>query len=164
MDDRWNTTSVAETHGDVITLHARILTIIISALVIGQLVFGGVVLFALDAWNKPPTGKMMSLFAAGLAVQLVATAYFVASFVAKSGVAKANGDVDKLLRVYQVNTIVGAAFLEGSAFLNLTALMLEHHKWSLILVGVGIFLLLTMIPSSIRITNWVDETRRRPTE
>ncbi len=160
MDDRWNTTSVAETHADVISIQTRILTIILVALIIGQMIFAGVILFMQNGWNAAPKGMLLSLIAVGFAVQMIAMAIFVPVFVVKSGVKKANGDIDQLLGVYQVKTIIGGAFLEGGGLLNLVAFQLEHNKWSLIPVAAGIFFILTMIPTPTRLTNWLDEVGR----
>ena len=164
MDDRWNTTSVAETHADVISAKCRILAIILAALIMGQLVFAAVIVFAMNGWNQPPKGMLLSLIAVGFAVQMFAMAIFVPAFVVKTGVKKANGDIDQLLGVCQVKTIIGGAFLEGGGFLNLVAFQLEHNKWSLIPVAAGIFFILTMIPTPMRLTNWLDEAKRTPTE
>jgi len=68
MDDRWNTTSVAETHGDSIRGQVRILKIILLALVMGQVIFASVVIFALNAWNQPSTGVLMGGIGALFAV------------------------------------------------------------------------------------------------
>ncbi len=54
MDDRWNTTSVAETHGDSIRGQVRILTIILLALVMGRSSLGSGDLRP-HAWNQPST-------------------------------------------------------------------------------------------------------------
>lgn len=163
MDDRWNTTSVAETHGDTIRSQVRILTIILIALVIGQLAFAGVVTFGFGAWNAPPKGMLLSAIAAGFALQMFAMALFVPAFAQKAGLKKAAGNVDAILPVYQVKTILAAAFLEGGGFLNLVAFMLEHNKWTLVPVGLGILFILSLIPSEMRITHWADEAHRTQT-
>ncbi len=164
MDDRWNTTSVAESHADAISVKCRILTIILVALIIGQVVFAAVIVFAMNGWNQAPKGVLLSAIAAGFAVQMIAMAIFVPGFVVKAGVKKANGDVDQLLGVFMAKTIVGGGFLEGGGLLNLVAFQLEHNKWSLIPVATGIFFILTLIPTPMRLTNWLDEVRRTPIE
>ena len=164
MDDRWNTTSVAETHAASISIKCRILTIILAALIIGQVIFAAVIVFAMNGWNQAPKGVMLSLISVGFAVQMFAMAIFVPQFVVKTGVKNANGDFDQLLGIYLTKTIVAGGFLEGSGMLNLVAFQLEHNKWSLIPVATGIFFMLTMIPTPIRLTNWLDEVRRTPSE
>ena len=164
MDDRWNTTSALESHGPSITAKSMILTIILVALCVGQIIFAAVVIFAMNGWNQPANGMLMSGLGVAFAVQMFAMAIFVPNFAAKAGAKKANGDVDQLLGVYLVKTVIAGAFLEGSGFLNLVAFMLEHNKWSLAPVAAGIFFLLTLIPTPTRIAAWVDEVRRTSTE
>lgn len=162
MNDRWNTASLAETHGDSIRATANILTIVLLALVVGQLIFAGVVIFAFDAWNKPATGVLMAGLGVAFAVQMFAMAVFVPAFVQKSGVKRANGDVDQLLGMFRTKTILGGAFVEGGGFLNLVAFMLEHNKWSLAPFAAGVIFLLALIPSQARISHWIEETLRSP--
>lgn len=162
MDDRWNTTSVAETHGDQIRGQSRVLTIVLLALVMGQLIFAGVVLFAMNGWNQPSSGILMGTIGAAFAGQMFAMALFVPAFAQKAGVKKADGSPESIIPIYQTKTILAAAFLEGSGFLNLVAFMLEHNKWSLIPVGFGVLFILSLIPSEMKIANWADEILRTP--
>lgn len=162
MDDRWNTTSVAETHGDQIRGQVRILTIVLVALVMGQVIFAGVVLFAMNAWNQPSSGIMMGGIGALFAVQMFAMAVFVPAMAQKAGLKKADGSPESIISIFLPKTIIAAALLEGSGFLNLVAFLLEHNKWSLIPVGLGIVFTLSMIPSEMKIANWADEIRRTP--
>ncbi len=62
-----------------------------------------------------------------------------------------DGSPESILPNYQTKTIIAAALLEGSGFLNLVAFMLEHNKWSLIQWGLGILFTLSMIPSEMKI-------------
>ena len=156
MDDRWNTTSVAETHADAISVKCRILTIILAALILGQVVFAAIIIFAMNGWNRAPKGMLLSLIAVGFAVQMFAMAIFVPAFVDKAGVKKANGDIDQLLGVFMTKTIVGGGFLEGGGLLNLVAFQLEHNKWSLMPVATGIVFLFLLLPSESRITYWIE--------
>lgn len=162
MDDRWNTTSVAETHGDQIRGQVRILTIVLLALVVGQVMFAVVVLFAMNAWNQPSSGIMMGGIGALFAVQMFALAVFVPSMAQKAGLKKADGSPESIISIFMPKTIIAAALLEGSGFLNLVAFLLEHNKWSLIPVGLGIVFILSMIPSEMKIANWADEILRTP--
>lgn len=162
MDDRWNTTSIAETHGDSIRGRVRILTIILLALVMGQIIFASVVIFALNAWNQPSTGVLMGGIGALFAVQMFAMAVFIPTMAQKAGLKRADGSPESIIPIYQTKTIIAAALLEGSGFLNLVAFMLEHNKWSLIPVGLGILFILSMIPSEMKIANWADGILRTP--
>jgi len=159
MSDQGRHASELESMAGVISAKVMVLTIILLAMVMGQLVFAGVIIFAFDGWNQPSTGIWMSAIAVAFAAQMFLMANFVPSFAAKSGVKKANGDITQLPDVYMTKTILGASFVEGAGLLNLVAFMLEHNKWSLAPVLAGIVFLVAMIPSVARITNWIDEVR-----
>ena len=61
---------------------------------------------------------------------------------------------------YQSNTIVAAALLEGAAFFNLVAYIIDGHPASLGL-GIGLALvILSMFPSTQRMTNWIEQQTR----
>jgi hypothetical protein len=71
------------------------------------------------------------------------------------------GDAGTLYGVYQTKTIVGAALLEGVAFLSITAFLLEG-TWIALGVGVGLaVVVLTMFPSAPRAAEWVEGQMRR---
>ena len=159
MSDQGRNASGLESLAGAISAKVQILTIILMSLVMGQLVFAGIILFAMDGWNQPSTGIWMSAIAVVFSVQMFAMANFVPSFAARNGVKKANGDITQLPDVYVTKTILGASFVEGAGLLNLVAFMLEHNKWSLAPVAAGIVFLVTMIPSVARITNWIDEVQ-----
>lgn len=164
MDDRWNTTSVAETHADIISVKCRILTIILAALILGQVVFVAVIVFAMNGWNEAPNGMTFSLIGLFFSVQAMLLNFFVPGIFAKAFATKVKESIDQLLGAYQLQVIFGAAALEGAGFMNLCAFMQEHNKWSLVPVAVGIFLILMMIPTPMRVTNWLDEVRRMSIE
>ena len=130
MSDQGRNASDLEAVAGAISAKVQVLTIILLALIMSQLVFAGIILVALDGWNQPSTGIWMSAIAVAFAVQMFAMANFVPSFAARNGVKKANGDITQLPDVYVTKTILGASFLEGSGLLNLVAFMLEHNKWS----------------------------------
>ena len=159
MSDQGRHASDLESLAGAISAKVQILTIILMALIMGQLVFAGIIIFALNGWNQPSTGIWMSVIAVVFSVQMFVMANFVPSFAAKSGVKKANGDLTRLPDVYMTKTILGASFVEGAGLLNLVAFQLEHNNWSLAPVLAGIVFLVTMIPSTPRITSWMDEVR-----
>jgi hypothetical protein len=71
------------------------------------------------------------------------------------------GDAGALYGVYQTKTIVGAALLEGAAFLGITAFLLEG-TWIALGVGVGMAaVILTMFPSAPRAAEWIQQQLRR---
>ena len=157
MSDQGRQASDLEDLAETISARTQVLTIIVLSLIMGQMIFAAVILFAMNGWNQQPTGIWMSAIAVLFSFQMFAMAVFVPNFAAKNGVKKAAGDDTQLPGVYQVKTILGASFVEGSGLLNLVAFMLEHNKWSLAPVAAGIVFLVTMIPSKARIMNWIEE-------
>ena len=162
MSDQGRNASNLEALAGVVSAKVMVLTIIVLAMIMAQLTFAGVILFAMDGWNQPSTGIWMSAIAVVFSLQMFAMANFVPSFAAKNGVKKANGDLTQLPDVYLIKTILGASFVEGSGLLNLVAFLLEHNKWSLAPVLAGIVFLVTMIPSQTRVLNWIEEVRSSP--
>jgi len=66
------------------------------------------------------------------------------------------GDAGKLAVAYQTSTIVGAAVLEGAAFMNIVTYLVNGSLTSLV-VGVCIVLpIAAMFPSAPRVANWID--------
>ncbi len=70
--------------------------------------------------------------------------------------AYAINESDALAGLYQTTTIVAAAFLEGAAFMNVVAFLLEGNPISLGL-AIGLAMgILAMFPSGQRIATWVE--------
>jgi hypothetical protein len=61
-----------------------------------------------------------------------------------------------IIAMYQTSLIVGCAILEGAAFFNLVAYMLEQQPMNLVVAGVLLLLLLTQIPTVSRLASWVE--------
>lgn len=68
-----------------------------------------------------------------------------------------SGDVGLLAGVYQTRLIVAASMIEGAAFLNLVAYLLEGHVWTLAAAAVLLFILLMQFPTTGRVENWVSD-------
>ena len=67
----------------------------------------------------------------------------------------------KLLMLLNTTTIVGAALLEGAAFANLVAFMLEGQVYSLILAALMLVGILLAIPTRRRVEDWLEVQSRR---
>ena len=66
----------------------------------------------------------------------------------------------KLFGVYQTKTIIGAAMIEGAAFLNLVAYLLEGNPITLGL-GLGLAVVIAaLFPSPSRVANWIEQRLR----
>jgi hypothetical protein len=61
-----------------------------------------------------------------------------------------------IIAMYQTSLIVGGAILEGAAFFNLVAYMLEQQPMNLVVAGVLLLMLLSQIPTVSRLESWVE--------
>lgn len=162
----------------------RSLQIIVAALALGSLVFlvVAVVLAQRDvvpaAWNHQI--RYLPIVAACV---LVAFRWIVMAFVAASGrrrilagtfqvtrqgpeprmvyFLEGGGDRAKLFMVHFMRTIVGAAMLEGVAFLVLVVyLAIDRWPWNLAVAGVLIGLILLHFPTRGKTDAWIDHQQR----
>ena len=147
--------------------------IIVFALVMGVLVFAGIVIFL----QKPGEGvdgeAGVNTIAAACAalVALVATVivprilrHSMRQAIAEGRPLGSNipapvmtelGDVGQLAAVYQTTLIVGAAILESAAFYNLIAYQLEHQTINLVGAAILLTALIFKFPTRSAIENWV---------
>ena len=135
---------------------AMLLTIIIAAMVMGCVMFGGFVVFT-GAFDKPAKEMQLSLMAAGMALTNTILAFVIPPIVVQSMTRNANGDRPAFLQAYQIKTIIAVALLEGATFFVIFTIMSEHHWWSLAIAVFLLGLMLTHIPSKMRIEQWLDE-------
>lgn len=66
------------------------------------------------------------------------------------------GDVGPLGGIYQLRVILGAAILEGAAFLNLVAYMIEQQMFNVAVAGALAAVIMASIPTYVRLENWVQ--------
>lgn len=135
---------------------ARLLQIITIAMTVGVVAFCGFVVFVFGALQKPAEGNLLSLVAVGVAVVAFVTHLILPELVVGQSLKATNGDVSSLCGLYLLKTIVASALLEGAAFFNLVALMIEHHWWSLVIVGGLVLWMASQIPNVVRIGHWVE--------
>jgi len=64
-------------------------------------------------------------------------------------------DAGSLGNLYMLRMIVAVAILEGAAFFNLVAYLLEANLWSLVITGILLAMILMHIPTRNKITDWV---------
>ena len=67
------------------------------------------------------------------------------------------GDVGPIAVVYQTRLIVSVAFLEGAAFFNLIAYLLEGQLMSLTAAAIMLIALVSRFPTASQMTGWVEE-------
>jgi len=134
---------------------ARTLQIIVGALMISVMSYGGFVLKQ-GGLAGPPQPPSTATMAAGMALVSFVMHLVIPPIIAKSAVQGSGGEERFLLGAYMTKTIVAGALLEGAAFFNLFALSTEHQWWSLAIVVVLLLAMAALIPSSIRIAHWVE--------
>jgi hypothetical protein len=69
-------------------------------------------------------------------------------------------DAGRFFVVYQTHTIIGAAMLEGVAFLSLTAFMLNGSTVALALGLLLVAAIVAMVPRMPRVVQWINEQLR----
>lgn len=161
----------------LITQSTRTIQIIAFALIMGVVMFSGVIVAAGMAAEEPPETPLISLIGIGFALMCFIAALVVPSLMMK-GMRKsvmegkplntqqpqyhseAVGEVGPLLGVFTTKEIVWRALLEGPAFLNLIAYMLEAQDFSLAIVGALVLTMLVTFPSRDKVERFVrDELR-----
>ena len=153
--------------------------IIIGALATGVLFFLVIVTVFLGARVQPfDTTAMISMVMAAFAVSSLPLRLFVPGLVVRSSCQRiADGtwaagrrqphmpvpetDEGKLAAVFVTKTIIGAAILEGGAFANLIAFMLEGQVYSLVLAVLFMFGILLAFPTRNGLSEWLDTQLRR---
>jgi hypothetical protein len=132
----------------------RVAQIITIALVMGVVLFGVVALLFVGALDDPADGVILSGMGAGFAVLMFVMHLVIPAQIARQQAGTA--DESQLYGVYVTKTIVGLALLEGAAFFNLVALIVEHNWWSLAIAGGLVFWMLAMFPTRTRVDHWVE--------
>ena len=147
----------------------RTMQIIVGALAWGVLMFMGAVLFiSLDpAGGGQPGVPLLTYLAVGTAAVAIAAAMIVPGMIADRQArsiaarpippaADELGDVLPLSAVYQTRLIMRAAILEGAAFFNLVAYMLERRPLCLGAAVVLLLLISAQFPTRSRVEEWFD--------
>lgn len=70
--------------------------------------------------------------------------------------AEAAGDAGALVNLYMLRTIIAVAILEGAAFFNLVAYLLEANLLGLVDAGILFLMILMHIPTQNRIADWIQ--------
>jgi hypothetical protein len=159
-------------------LRLRVMQIIAGALLMGVLVFLGIVLFMVLVQNRgqgmAPPGPLplvslvalaMLAFSVPLAFvltrnlthvalrQIVAGTWQVPRGANPSHFATAGA---KLMAVRQTTMLIGLAMLEGTAFCGCIAYLLEAQALALGVVGVAVCLMLVKFPTENRVRAWLE--------
>lgn len=158
---------------------ARTMQVIVLALAAGVITFGVIAaVIGPEAPGNAQQGPSIIAYLAGAVacVALVASIAVPALLVAnarrrivagrpampnpKLTIPPELGNVGPIAVVYQTRLIVGAAILEGAAFFNLIAYLLEGQLLSLVAAGVMLAALLSLFPTPSRLEDWIENQLR----
>lgn len=140
-----------------------VMQIIAASLVMGVLIFAGVVVFVLKGLEDEPTGEIVSMMAGVMAIVSFSAHLIIPQIVANKAVAAAGGklDVQSMCGIYQTKMIVGLALLEGAAFFNLIAVFIEHRPWPLAIAGGLVIWMLARFPTANSVREWIESQQFR---
>lgn len=121
-------------------------------------------LFAPEPWKVLPPDGLISLIALVVAATVLVLSFIVpnASVVATRRTIAKQPDSDRPLKnqfdsLYMNQMIIGIALLEGGAFFNLIAFMIEGHIPNLIAVLVLLLLMMSRFPSKSRLEMFAQD-------
>lgn len=152
--------------------------LIVGALAAGVAFFGAITFVLGEGLQPLDVGKLISLIMAGISVTVVPVRFLLPAVVAQTsirqiaqgtwvpkgrlaGAASLESDDEKLAAVFLQKTIIAGAVLEGAAFANLVAFMLEGQIYSL---GLGLLLLLGILmgfPTRGGMEHWIERGLQR---
>ena len=147
----------------------RMMQIIAAALIMGVLMFLGVVLLA-TAGRIDGQPEMITMIAAGFAFLMLVNHFVIPPFIVKAQLKQSVGsgnhqksEEEKILAscgIYQTQLIVGFALLEGAAFFNLVAMMVEHCVASIAVVTLLLLVMVAKFPTRDSVSFWVQDKLR----
>lgn len=169
--------SEQQTSGDLQSLgpnfdqQLRVMQIIAVALMMGVLMFFGVVLMitqgAIFGQGNP---GMMTMIAAGFAGLMIVNHLIIPALIARAQLNKLNSEEagpkdsdntkDSLLAIYRTQLIITLALLEGAAFFNLVSVMIEKHMISVIAAVVLLSLMVARFPTRTKVSWWIQDKSR----
>ncbi len=166
--------------------HLRVLRIILSALILGIVIFAAVSHFVVPtSLAGADEGKMPILTYVGLAFGMSAfiVGHMLNIVISNSGrraIARAQPsqspqapvaatspdglpsgkDATNLFRVYFMKTLVSAAVFEGAAMFLIVAYILERRPLSLAFAALATIAIAMLMPSRDRVGQWIQEQQR----
>ena len=149
---------LTETEQELVGRVAGVTRIIILALITGVVAFAGC------AWvvrhGKPAAAPgllttVLAVLSGGLAVVSFQLPVVIAKQAATSQ-SSAASDISQQASLYQTCQIIAGALLEGGAFMNLVAYIVEGSWTSLLVAGALLLLLVRLIPTQAAAVRWVE--------
>jgi len=136
----------------------RTMQIIALALPQGVILFALIAVFVLGALSQPSSGNAVSLIAAGFAAVAFVAHLVVPNLIAGRRVNTQTPPTElQPYGAYQSQMIMKVALLEGAAFFNVIATIIEHNWWSLGIAGLLVGWMLTNFPTRGRVERWIAE-------
>ena len=137
----------------------RVCQIITSALMIGVMVFG--IIATVIGSRGGPRAPMLAYVGVLIAVQIVALRFFIPGLFIKTQIKSVKHSEleqvsERLPQLYQTQLIIALAMLEGSAFFNLIAYLIEGNWFSLGIAGFMLALMALMFPTENRFESWAE--------
>ena len=147
----------------------RGMQIIAGALMMGVLMFLGVVLVA-TAGKFDGQPEMITMIASGFAFLMLVNHFVIPPIIIKAQLKQAiaagmhqrpdEERIQECCGIYQTQMIVGFALLEGAAFFNLVAMMVEHCAASIAVVTLLLLLMVAKFPTRDKVSFWVQDKLR----
>ena len=167
--------------GERLDNQLRVLQMILLFLIGGVAGFMFILYVMLGARVQPFDPKaIISMVMAGLAVVALFARMILPGMIVQANVRRiATGSVAagqpspdqkelstevQLLGVFFMKTIIGGALLEGAAFANLVAFMLEGQVYSILLVAVLLASMTIAFPTRGGLNDWLEDQARRINE
>lgn len=132
----------------------KMMQIIAASLVVGVVAFALIAVFVVGALDEPPESMLISAIAAGFAAVVFVLHLVIPPLVISQQARAARGE--QLYGVYLTKMILGLALLEGAAFFNIVAALIEHNWWSLAIAGGLAFWMLALFPTRTRVDHWIE--------
>lgn len=137
--------------------------VIAGAMIGGVLFFAAISVVLAGGVGVESDGELLSTILAGLSVPPLLLFLFlpvsiIEQLLEKQLRSRSTSVVgnNKPYQTMQLATIVRFAFLEGGAFMNLIAYIVEHNLWSLGIVGVFILFMLSNFPTETRFKHYAE--------
>lgn len=139
---------------DKLMANVRVMQIITLAMAMGVLAFGvvAVLLIRPEVAAEP----MIAYVAFALAIPLAIASFIVPRLVVNSQPATVES--------FQTGLIVGLALVEGAAFLNLVAYLIEGQVYSLGMAAILLALMLIRFPTTAGVSDWIEQRTRQQRE
>jgi hypothetical protein len=150
---------LTELQRDQLRQALRPMQIIVATLAFGVVSFFVVTLFigSHGGGNGPDSNHIVTYVGMGFAIVGAIVWIILRDLIARqSRKSVLAGDTRRLATVYQTRLIISCALLEGIAFLNLVAYLIEHQRMSLVIAGAYLVILLNQFPTLNRLENWVE--------